>query len=182
MSSGSGTARARSTRVAEAAAERARLTVVPRTLTRPPQIPFAVLTAVALIGGVVGLLMFNTNMAAASFRVNTLQQRVATLQAQEDRLNLALDRMRDPQRLARRAKALGMVPMPAPAFVRLNDGKVLGDPQVARRAKRPQASASPTGGATSAPSASPTGTTQPSAAPTPTSTATGAGTTKKASQ
>ncbi len=139
VSSASGAARARSPRVAEAAAERARLTVVPRTLTRPPQLPFAVLTAVALIGGVVGLLMFNTNMAAASFRVNDLQQQLTALQAREDQLNLSLDKLNDPQRLARRARALGMVPLGSPAFLRLSDGQVLGDPAVASKRHKPAA-------------------------------------------
>jgi hypothetical protein len=171
MSSTSGAARARTSRVAEAAAQRARLTVVPRTLTRPPQLPFAVLTALALIGGVVGLLMFNTNMAAASFRVTALQQQLSSLQAREDRLNLALDRLRDPQRLARRAKAMGMVPLGAPSFIRLPDGQVLGDPQIAHRASKPQATtsstASPSPSPSPSPSASPTGsTTQPQPSPT----------------
>jgi hypothetical protein len=167
MSSTSGAARARTSRVAEAAAQRARLTVVPRTLTRPPQLPFAVLTALALIGGVVGLLMFNTNMAAASFRVTALQQQLSSLQAREDRLNLALDRLRDPQRLARRAKAMGMVPLGAPSFIRLPDGQVLGDPQIAHRASKPQATTSSTASPSPSPSASPTGsTTQPQPSPT----------------
>ena len=167
MSSTSGAARARTSRVAEAAAQRARLTVVPRTLTRPPQLPFAVLTALALIGGVVGLLMFNTNMAAASFRVTALQQQLSSLQAREDRLNLALDRLRDPQRLARRAKAMGMVPLGAPSFIRLPDGQVLGDPHIAHRASKPQATTSSTASPSPSPSASPTGsTTQPQPSPT----------------
>lgn len=187
MSSASGAARARSLRVAGAAAQRARLTVVPRTLSRPPQMPFAILTAVALIGGVVGLLMFNTNMAAASFRVNDLQQQLTSLQAREDRLNLSLDKLNDPRRLARRAKALGMVPLGSPSFLRLSDGRVLGDPTVASkpvRAKRAagQAATDQPGGApatpTSAPSPTERATTQPTAGPTSDGSATSTGTKK----
>ena len=44
---------------------------------------------------------------------------------------MELDALRDPQRLAARAKKLGMVPPPSPAFVRLSDGKVLGTPGAA---------------------------------------------------
>jgi len=161
MSGASAAARARSPRIADAAARRARLTVVPRTLTKPPQMPFAVLTAVALIGGVVGLLMFNTNMAAASFRVNGLEQQLATLQAREDRLNLTMDKLNDPQRLARQARKLGMVPLGSPAFLRLSDGKVLGDPTVAP---------DPTRGTPGSGQAQPTP--QPTTPPTPQTTAT----------
>jgi hypothetical protein len=39
--------------------------------------------------------------------------------------------MRDPQKVAARAKRLGMVPGTGPAFIRLSDGKVLGNPTVA---------------------------------------------------
>jgi hypothetical protein len=186
VSSASGAARARSLRVAEAAAERARLTVVPRTLTRPPQLPFAILTAVALIGGVVGLLMFNTNMAAASFRVNDLQQQLTALQAREDQLNLSLDKLNDPQRLARRARALGMVPLGSPAFLRLSDGRVLGDPAVASKRHKPAAgrttsppAAGPTSEPSTAPSAGPSPTTQPTAGPTSDGSGSGTGTKKQ---
>jgi len=182
VSSAAGATRVRSLRVAEAAAERARLTVVPRTLSRPPQLPFAILTAVALIGGVVGLLMFNTNMAAASFRANDLQKQLTALQAREDRLNLSLDKLNDPQRLARRAKALGMVPLGSPAFLRLSDGRILGDPTVAskrhkaadKKATSPTAT-DPTTGQTSGPSP----TTQPTQSPTSDGTGSGTGTKKQ---
>ena len=186
MSSPSGAARTRSPRIAEAAVERARLAVVPRTLSRPPQIPFAVLMAVALIGGVVGLLMFNTNMAAASFHATALQQRLTGLQAREDKLNLELDRLRDPQRLARRAKAMGMVPLGAPSFVRLSNGQVLGHPQVAHRLQ-PKSSASASAGPSTGPSAAPSpaaspSATQPTASPTSDGTTSTTGKKKKASQ
>ena len=55
-------ARARAPRFAEAAAERARLTLVPPRRMRAPRAPLAVLIFVILGAGVVGLLMFNTHM------------------------------------------------------------------------------------------------------------------------
>jgi hypothetical protein len=39
---------------------------------------------------------------------------------------MELDRLRDPQQVASRAQALGMVPVVNPAFLRLSDGRVLG--------------------------------------------------------
>jgi hypothetical protein len=115
-------------RFAETAVERARLTVVPRRRTRAPRVPFMILVGVVLLGGVVGLLLFNTSMQQASFRVSALQTRADALHAEEQSLQMTLDKLRDPQRVAMRAKDLGMVPMVNPAFLRLPSGQVLGDP------------------------------------------------------
>jgi len=124
--------RARVPRFAEAAVERARLTVVPprRSLgrTEAARMPFAVLVIAILAAGVVGLLMFNTNMQQASFKATALQARVDVLTAREQSLDLELDQLRDPQHLAVAAKRLGMVAPSQPAFVRLGDGRVLGTP------------------------------------------------------
>jgi cell division protein FtsB len=114
-------------RFAETAVERARLTVVPRR-ARAPRVPFMILVGALLLSGVVGLLLFNTSMQQASFRATALQAQADALHAQEQSLQMELDKLRDPQRVATRAKALGMVPMANPAFLRLSDGRVLGDP------------------------------------------------------
>ncbi len=124
-------ARTRVPRFAEAAVERARLTVVPQRAmgrTQAARTPFAVLVISMLVAGVVGLLMFNTSMQQASFRATALQQQAAELTAKQQSLNLELDQLRDPQRLAVTAKKLGMVAPAQPAFVRLSDGRVLGTP------------------------------------------------------
>ena len=125
-------ARSRVPRFAEAAVERARLTVVPprRTLgrTQAARTPFAVLVIAMLAAGVVGLLMFNTSMQQTSFKATALQDRVNVLTAKEQSLALELDELRDPQHLAVAAKELGMVAPSQPAFVRLADGRVLGNP------------------------------------------------------
>lgn len=124
-------ARVRVPRFAEAAVERARLTVVPQRAlgrTQAARTPFAVLVIVMLAGGVVGLLMFNTNMQQRSFQATALEQRMNELTAKEQSLSMQLDGLRDPQHLAARAKRLGMVAPAQPAFVRLGDGRVLGTP------------------------------------------------------
>ncbi len=125
-------ARTRVPRFAEAAVERARLTVVPprRSLgrTQAARTPFAVLVIAILAAGVVGLLMFNTSMQQTSFKATALQDRVNVLTAKEQSLALELDELRDPQHLAVSAKELGMVAPSQPAFVRLADGRVLGNP------------------------------------------------------
>jgi hypothetical protein len=127
MSSQLSQVRSRVPRIAEAAVERARLTVVPRAARRPAaRMPFVVLVSLLLIGGVAGLLYFNTTMQQVSFTTTALQQRAQTLEAKRQGLQMALDGLRDPQRVALEARRLGMVPAPAPAFIRLSDGKVLG--------------------------------------------------------
>lgn len=121
-------ARNRVPRIAEAAVERARLTVVPRTPARAARVPFVVLVSLLLVGGVAGLLCFNTSMQQASFTATAMEDQAASLDAKQQSLNMELDALRDPQRVAVRAKEMGMVPSNAPAFIRLSDGKVLGKP------------------------------------------------------
>jgi hypothetical protein len=128
MSSLVSQARARAPRFAEAAVERARLSLVPVRRTRPPRAPFAVLVFAILGAGVVGLLMFNTHMQQASFYATRLQQQADDLTARQQALDMDLERLRAPQRLAEAGKELGMVAPGVPAFVRLSDGSVVGTP------------------------------------------------------
>ncbi|MFL6108360.1 MAG: hypothetical protein ACJ72L_15475, partial [Marmoricola sp.] len=120
--------RIRSARTAAAAVERARLALVPTRRTQAPRAPFAALVFVILGAGVVGLLMFNTHMQQASFYATQLQQRADRLEARSQSLDLQLDQLRDPQRLAEAGRKLGMVTPGVPAFVNLADGKVVGVP------------------------------------------------------
>src|SRR3954451_22613170 len=121
-------ARARAPRLAEAAVEKARLSLVPARSTRAPRAPFAVLVLAILGAGVVGLLMFNTHMQQASFYATRLQQQADDLTARQQALDIDLEQLRAPQRLAEAGKALGMVAPGVPAFVRLSDGSVVGTP------------------------------------------------------
>jgi len=121
-------ARNRVPRFAEAAVERARLTVVPRSAgRRAARVPFITLVSVLLIGGVAGLLFVNTTMQQVSFTATAMEQKASELQAQRQSLQMQLDALRDPQRVALQAKQMGMVPPASPAFIRLSDGRVLGD-------------------------------------------------------
>jgi len=125
--------RSRVPRIAEAAVERARLTVVPRRTRKAARVPFVSLVSLLLVTGVVGLLLFNTNMQQASFVATSMEQQAATLTAKEESLRMELHRLRDPQNVAARAKRLGMVPAESPAFIRLTDATVLGRPMAARQ-------------------------------------------------
>ena len=119
--------------MAEAAVERARLTVVPRRRTRAARMPFVMLVSMVLLGGVIGLLLFNTSMQQASFAASALEQQASTLTAREQTLKMELEMLRNPQRVAEQARRLGKVPAPNPAFLDLQSGKVLGQPATATR-------------------------------------------------
>lgn len=122
------TLRQRAPRLAGAAVERARLTVVPRAETRAARLPFVSLVTVLLLGGVVGLLLFNTSMQQSAFTATSLEQRAAVLSARQESLGMKLEQLRDPQEVARRAQQLGMRVPAAPLFLDLSDGSVAGDP------------------------------------------------------
>ncbi|MBM7515331.1 hypothetical protein [Nocardioides nitrophenolicus] len=118
-------------RVAQAALERARLTVVPRRRTRAPRVPFVTFVSVILLGGVIGLLMFNTSMQQASFRETALRKQATDLGAQQEALEMDLQELNDPAHVARAAERLGMVmPTTGAGVLKLGSG-ITGDPQPA---------------------------------------------------
>ena len=148
----------------------------------PPEIrghgAFAALCVVLVLGGFVAVLMLNTAMAKGSYTLRDLQQRSDELTDTQDSLRHSLDAVSGPGPLAKRARALGMVPAASPAFLRLSDGAVLG---VAHQAKAdstfsvvtetaapPRTVAVPRA---SAPAATPAPTTSTAPAPTTSSTA-----------
>jgi cell division protein FtsB len=126
MSSPLAQPRLRVPRIAQDAVDRARLTVVPRARTRAPRVPFVTLVALVLVGGIVGLLLFNTSLQQASFAAASLEQQAEALAAREQTLRMELDELRNPQRVAAEAQAMGMVIPAAPVFLHLGDGKVSG--------------------------------------------------------
>jgi hypothetical protein len=126
--------RSRVPRIAEAAVERARLTVVPRRRTSAARMPFVMLVSLVLLLGVIGLLLFNTSMQQAAFATTALEEQATTLSAREQKLQMELDVLRDPQNVAERAQEMGLVQPCGSATMRLADGKVLGEPCVASAA------------------------------------------------
>ena len=120
--------RARMPRIAEAAVERARLTVVPRRRVRAARVPFVTLVSLVLLGGVIGLLLFNTSMQQASFAATSLEDQASTLSAREQTLRMELDVLRNPQHVAEQARRMGMVTAGSPAFLRLSDDSIVGQP------------------------------------------------------
>ena len=92
----------------------------------PPRAPFIGLVVVLLGGGLLGLLGLNTALAQGAFRQHDLERQVAALGDQQQALQQRVAQLAAPSRLAQQAKALGMVAMVDPAFIRASDGRVLG--------------------------------------------------------
>jgi hypothetical protein len=126
MSSPAVQIRHRVPRIAQEAVERARLSVVPRTRTRAPKVPFVTLVTLLLVGGIVGLLLFNTSMQQASFAATALEKEATDLAARQQTLQMELDELRNPQRVATEAQQMGMVVPSAPTFITLGGGSVEG--------------------------------------------------------
>ena len=123
-------------RLAQAALERARLTVVPRMRrSRAPRVPFVTFVSLILLAGVVGLLLFNTSMQQASFRATALEKQATDLSAQQEALEMDIQALREPKRVARAAQQLGMVIPTTPAgVVHLDTGRITGKPTPASAA------------------------------------------------
>lgn len=101
---------------------------LPAPSTPPARAPFVATVLVLLVLGLGSLLLLNTLLAQGSFTLHTLDARVGELADREQALQQRVAELAAPQRLARRASALGMVPSVNPAFLRASDGKVLGVP------------------------------------------------------
>ncbi len=107
-------------RLTNAALSRARLTVVPRVRARAPRVPFVLLVSLVLARGVVGLLMVNTSMQQAAFTTSRLEDKATSLAAQEQALAVEVEALRNPQRVAEKAQAMGMVLPAASCFLALS--------------------------------------------------------------
>jgi hypothetical protein len=90
-----------------------------------------VLVLVILTLGLGLLLVLNTLLAQGSFTLHSLDAKVAGLTDREQALQQRAAELAAPQRLARRAAEIGMVPSANPAFLRVQDGKILGEPMPA---------------------------------------------------
>lgn len=109
------------------APERPRLRVV-RAPARPrARGPFVLVCVGILLGALLAALVLNTSMAQTSFAIHDRQVALARLSEQQQELAQELASAASPGMLAARARDLGMVPAPPPAFLRLSDGAIIGD-------------------------------------------------------
>ena len=121
------------------------LRLVPQRRSSAAKAPFVVVVVALLVGGLLGLLLLNTLVAQASFTLHDLSKQGKALQQREQDLAGQVQALQAPGELASRAASLGMVPGGAPAFLRLSDGKVLGQPTAG---VAPVVPAAPTGSTT----------------------------------
>ncbi|HEY8457918.1 MAG TPA: septum formation initiator family protein [Actinopolymorphaceae bacterium] len=114
-----------------------RLYPVPDRVVQAGPVPF-VLLVVGILGiGLVGLLLLNTSLQRGSFEIHDLVTQNAELEDRETALRQQVARLKAPESLDRRARALGMVPNQNPVFLRLSDGAVLGSAEPAQPAAPP---------------------------------------------
>jgi hypothetical protein len=117
---------------------RARLSIAPRRRVRAPKVPFVTLVSAILVGGVVGLLCFNTQMQQASFTASTLEERADNLGARQQTLEKDLEGLRNPNRVAAAAQRAGLVIPVSPAQISLATGKVTGSSEPATDVATPR--------------------------------------------
>ncbi|SFC04835.1 hypothetical protein SAMN04487968_103196 [Nocardioides terrae] len=109
------------------ALQRARLTVVPRRRVQASRFPFVTLVSLILLGGVISLLCFNTSMQQAAFTESRLEKQATNLAAQQESLEMDLERLRDPQHVAEAAERQGMVIAANPLILHVDTGQVSGE-------------------------------------------------------
>jgi hypothetical protein len=136
--------------------------------------PFVLLIAALLIGGLCALLALNTAAAAAELRRQSLIQANGDAANGVQQLKAELAARRAPAALSSAAAALGMVPADHPAFLRIqpNGVVVVGSPRPATSATKatPTPASTPTRRPTPEPNRVPRPTTaprKPTATPTP---------------
>ncbi|RNI20258.1 hypothetical protein [Flexivirga caeni] len=127
----------RPTRPARPAAQPPRLRVVEaKDAAEHTGVGFVLLCVLLLVGGLIGLLLLNTDRAQESFAAQNLQSQSSSLTDQQQALSGDIDAMSAPQQLALQAQRMGLVQATTTRFVRASDGKLLG---VAKRSAKDSA-------------------------------------------
>ncbi|MFM8241116.1 MAG: hypothetical protein ACKOAW_12495 [Actinomycetota bacterium] len=112
------------------AARRARPRLVPPTAPTVRRKRLGIFAAVCLgivSVGLVAMLIINTMLASGAFTISELEAQKAQLLEQEQQLQEEIAIASAPFLLEERARALGMVPQDAPAFISLETGQILGN-------------------------------------------------------
>ncbi len=106
--------------------QRPQLRPVPRPRRRMSTVPFALVVAMLLAGGMVGLLVLTTALQDQAFAVQARQHEASLLATRLAGLQAQVADARSVHSLAVAAQELGMRPNPYGAQLRLGDGEVLG--------------------------------------------------------
>jgi len=89
-----------------------------------PRLPFVLLVLALLGGSLVCLLVINTTLGAASFRISQLQKKSASLSTQEQNLRQQVAAEQAPAAIAHRAYALGMRAEASTTILDLRTGQI----------------------------------------------------------
>ena len=82
----------------------------------------------ALAAGLFAVLLLNTVISQGAFRQHELEINLILLAEKEEALARAVQLDEAPLEVEKAARKLGMVPAAAPVFLRLSDGRILGEP------------------------------------------------------
>ena len=118
---------ARRTRTHTHAAPRPRLLPATASKRRARLGIFAIVCLAIATVGLVSMLIVNTMLASGAFTVSELQAEKALLLEQEQQLTEEIAIASSPLLLEERARAMGMVPQDAPAFIDLESGEIVGN-------------------------------------------------------
>ena len=113
---------------------RTSLRVVPPWAGRRTRGTFVVVVITGLAAGLVGLLLLNIAMQKGAFELARLDAQASELRTRQQALDLDVDRLASPARLAEQATAQGMVPTTNPVFLDIASGEVVGTPTPAAAA------------------------------------------------
>jgi hypothetical protein len=102
--------------------------LAPVTAARAPRTRFILLVLGMLGGGLVCLLVINTTLATASFRINALQRGNAALAQQEQSLQQQVATDESPSSLEQRARKLGLRTQPLLNVLNLRTGRIYRQP------------------------------------------------------
>lgn len=110
-----------------------RLELVRGNVPRLSGSAFTLLIIGIFASSLVGSLLINVALTQGAFEEAALTREVRTIEAQQQAAQQTLAMLGSPGTLESRARAMGMVPVAAPVFLRLTDGKVLGQAEPAQR-------------------------------------------------
>jgi hypothetical protein len=112
-----------------------------RSATAPRLTNLAFTMVVSGIGvlGLMFVLMINVAITEGAFQEAALKGEVRSIEAAQQRAQQTLSMLASPGSLESRARAMGMVPVAAPVFLRLADAKVIGKPEPATYQAAPEA-------------------------------------------
>ena len=114
---------------ARTALPRLRLLVSPPRAGRRPK--FVTACVGVLVACLLVLLLLNIGLARGAYHEKQLTLQQTALMEQEQALSEQVSREGSPSALAEKARDLGMIENPTPAFIQLSDGTVLGEPKPA---------------------------------------------------